>query len=971
MPATVAAALIAIGIGAATAAVLAPIIIGVVVSTALSVVIGFVQKALAPSPKAPDFGDFAFSARERTQNIRQPITTWRVALGLVKLGGPVTFVHTTDSNRHLNMLLTVACHPVSGFRAVYFNDELITLDGAGAATGRWGGVAWVWFGDGTAEGDADLLAALRTNCGDKWTTDHKQTGRAKLYVRFRWNVPRLSNGIPTVSVVLKGAGEDALVWDPRDEAYKFTRNPALLTAWYLRHAAFGLGEPESGIDETALIAAANICDEHVDVVEASAAVTADAASDRVTLAEAIPNLIDGDGVELASDGSPEDLPAPLASGTTYYWIGTPAGPLVGQLAESYEDALAGTAIDIEDAGTGVHTLTRVSEPRYACDGTFDTAEEPKAVLAKLLGSMAGGAVKSGGAWFITAGAWRAPSITLDDGDLAGPVRVTTRLSGRELFNGVKGVFVNPADGWQPTDFPPVTNATYLAADQGNRKWKDIALDFTISPSAAQRIAKIDLERARQQISAQWPVNLTGMRLRAGSTVKIDRARFGWSGKAFDIVDFALANRGDAEAPVLGVDLMLRETAEAVYDWSSGEETVVDPAPDTDLPDPFSVLPPASLDVTEELYETRGSAGVKARATLIWGASPDAFADRYEPQFKLSSASDWTPRALVNGLEAAIDDIAPGTYDFRVRAINGLGVESDWTARPGVEVQGLAAAPDDIEGLTIQAIGGMAVLRWTRHPDLDVRIGGKIMFRHDQLETGAAWNTSVSIGEAVSGDLTIAVLPLLPGTYFARAVDSSGILAENAASVSTKGAQVLAFSTLGTVSEHTAFSGAKDGTVVASGTLKLDTEATDQFDDIEDFDELDDLDDWGASGAGVKASGTYDFAAGIDLGSVKRVRLRVFKTVAAENVNDLIDGRGNIDEWLDVDGAVGADVDSQTWVQETDDDPNGSPVAWGPWQRLHAGEYEARGFQFQERLISNDPIYNINLTELTVNADGVS
>src|SRR3546814_10333437 len=79
----------------------------------------------------------------------------------------------------------------------------------------------------------------------------------------------------------------------------------------------------------------------------------------------------------------------------------------------------------------------------------------------------------------------------------------------------------------------VTNATYLAEDNDERIWKDIDLPFTTSAATAQRLAKIDLERARQQMTTVWPCKLTAMRVQAGEVVKLTNSRFGWSEKPFE------------------------------------------------------------------------------------------------------------------------------------------------------------------------------------------------------------------------------------------------------------------------------------------------------------------------------------------------------------------------------------------------------------------------------------------------------
>jgi hypothetical protein len=70
------------------------------------------------------------------------------------------------------------------------------------------------------------------------------------------------------------------------------------------------------------------------------------------------------------------------------------------------------------------------------------------------------------------------------------------------FNGVRGQFVSPENDWQPDDFPAYASDVYLAEDGGERKWRDISLPFTISAAMAQRLAKIELERARRQMTVR-------------------------------------------------------------------------------------------------------------------------------------------------------------------------------------------------------------------------------------------------------------------------------------------------------------------------------------------------------------------------------------------------------------------------------------------------------------------------------------
>src|SRR5690606_14361965 len=121
----------------------------------------------------------------------------------------------------------------------------------------------------------------------------------------------------------------------------------------------------------------------------------------------------------------------------------------------------------------------------------------------------------------------------------------------------------------------------------------------------------------------------------------------------------------------------------------------------------------------------------------------------------------------------IYDIQPGRYTFRVKAINNYGVSSAYATGDPQEIYGLTAVPADISNLSIAAMSGLAVLRWDTHPDLDVRLGGKIHVRHSPVTSGAAWDESYSITEALDGQSNMAVVPLKSGTYLLKAVDSTG------------------------------------------------------------------------------------------------------------------------------------------------------------------------------------------------------
>ena len=590
-----------------------------------------------------------------------------------------------------------------------------------------------------------------------------------------------------------------------------------------------------------------------------------------------------------------------------------------------------------------------SEPRYACNGVITLSEVPKTIIEGMLSSFAGRCAFSGGFWRIHAGAWRAPDVALtSDHVREGGLTLATRVTMSSNFNGVRGQFVSPENDWQPDDFPAYSSAVYVAEDGGEQKWRDISLPFTISASMAQRLAKIELERARRQMTVRLSGKLSAWAATVGDVVTLSYARWGFAAKPFEVHGVSLDLTASGDGALLLPELVLRETSPLVYDWSASEQQIYAAAPRTALPNAYDIPAPGAPQVTEDLYVTRDGGGLKVLAKISWEAAPSGFVAAYQLQGKLAGATDWIDYGRTDGSTLEIRDIAPGAWAFRVKAISVLGVSSPWQETE-VEILGLTAPPAQLENVTLQTAGGLAILKWTRSADPDVRVGGNIVIRHSK-EATATWADSYSM-DRVSGGEAIAVVPLKPGTYLVRAEDSGG-RAGPETRVSTKGAQVLAFSTLDFLQADPGFVGLKTGLQVTGSNLTLATTTADGVTQV------------------AAMEGQYAFAAGLDLGAVKRVRLRSEIGVAALALNDRIDARTALmDTWADFDGSAGAEIDVLFEIRETDDDPAASPN-WGPWGRLDNHEIEARAVQARAYLSTKDASYTPIVSQLRLYADEV-
>ena len=935
--------------------------------------------------KKPKQQQFTQEAQGRVEANRSTIESHKLVYGQARVSGPFGAV-TVDSgvdnngntrtgpNKFLHMVVLLAGHELQEIGDFYLNDQLVPLDGSGWATSA----PYVQSSTSTVvvPGSAfAITSAVRTlNQTVTVTTaaPHGLSAGQAVQISGMAEIANDLNGYVNIGAVPSSTTFSFTKFGANNGAAPLGSNPLVTTASstsqvttstsYVRVKKF-LGTPTQTASPELL-----------------AEVPGWPSTHRL---RGIPYL--HVRLEYSPDVFPLGIPNPSAvvkgkkvfdprSATTYWsdnatlcirdYLTARDGSSVnepygfGCSTSEVNDTYATASANISDEA--VTLSTGGTQARFTCNGVVDTATAPLDNLQSLVTSLAGAVTYVQGAFRVHAAAYDSPSADISTAvgsDIsAGPIQVDWRVGRKELFNAVKGTFADPSKKWQPTDFPPVTNSTYETQDGGERIYKDIELPFTTHPEAAQRIAKTILEKGRQGIRVTLPVTHAGLRFAAWEVVTITDATLGWNAKPFRILRWNLGVPGP-------ITLSLQEESSASYDWNSGEATTIDTAPDTNLPSPFDVAAPGALTVTEAQVATRLGDSVTVRAGLAWVASADPFLREYQVEYLLRPAITWQIAGKTTDTRFDIDGLTAGLYDFRVKTLNNLGVSSGYSTA-SKSIAGLLAPPTEPQNLTISTIGGLAVLRWDLSPDLDVRIGGKIVFRHSPTESDG-WTQTTTIGNAVSGNTTVAILPLKPGVYLAKAVDSSGIESTVEASVTTAQATALAYANVTSLTEHATFTGTKTNCYVDGGVLRISGAGL--FDAIPDLDAVADLDAYG----GINTSGTYLFSGGMDLGSVRRVRLTSHLKAIIDNQLDRIDDRTALmDDWVSFDGDTSASADATVYTRTTNDNPAGTPT-WGDWQRLDSGEFYARAFQFKCELVSDDPAYNILISELSVTADEVA
>jgi hypothetical protein len=497
----------------------------------------------------------------------------------------------------------------------------------------------------------DISSTLISIGAPSWTSADKCDGFTGLIVTLSYGETVWPSGIPNIKAVIKGRK----VYDPRSSTTVWSRNAALCARDYLTYL-YGVNAAGGKIDDAACIAAANICDEDVQL-----------------------------------------------------------------------------------------TATPTYQDRYTFDGAVNTGDDRLSNLELFAQAMAGSINYSQGKWRIRPGAYTAPALTLDESKLsdAGSVKIVPFVSRRDLINGCKGTYVNADKGWIVDQFPEWSSATFVSEDGGAPMTSAIELRQVTDSARAQRLAKIAVYRAREQLTLECNCNLSTYAWQVGDMVSVTLARYGFSAKPFRIQRRSFDARG-------GMMFTLREEPSGLYDWNLGEASVLSGAGNTTLPNPAAVVAPTITGINSAGYLYKAGDGTFVARILVSITSPADEYVRKGGQIQLEyKRGDWSAvqwvRITAPGDATAvwIDPAFDGqNYLIRVRAVNNAGFASAWTApqahacigRPGVTANMLANSDwtDDLGYAVNAAFADTRTLRgWSP--------GGNPALFARNYAGGTAWN----------------------------------------------------------------------------------------------------------------------------------------------------------------------------------------------------------------------------------------
>jgi len=906
-----------------------------------------------------------------------------ITYGISRLEAEPIFAEV-DTDGNLHAVYAIAGHQIMNVITYEVGDNIVfpsQIDADGnVTTGRLAGLARLRLSKGAPGQEADPVLVAETTLD----STARGTDTAYIYARYIFDADVFSSGVPSLVVVPMGKP----VVDPRDGLMKWSNNPALAIydALIRPDEEGGLAVPLELIDVDSFKEIADLAEETVATKRFTAVVTNTVpATSALLMSEAINPFQWCDQVQVnLQDG--EVLPSGLSIGSTYYVIirhdraNDVTLPAVA-LALTFDDAVNNIAVAIGPAAT-TFGLTKVAEPRYTIGATFRTNDSRSAVVTELVRSMAGSLLFSRGLLRLLGGQYTEPVAKINLDNVIGAINLDTRRPRSERFNHINGDYTSPGNLYRSAPYPIVNGGGVFQGDDGGEiTFATLDLPFVQRPQQAQRLAKLELFKARQEVRATMPFDLRVYNVRAGENIELTVTELGWSDKLFEVTSRQLFLSSLDNRPFFGIEMSLRATDPIVYDFDADEEVVSSTARLTSLSSIRTVAPPGVPSVSESLFQTSVGAGLRVKVRLDWQAAPEPFFAHYHVRYRLSSETDWILLPDIETNFAEILDIAANTYDFEVATVNTIGVQSEVRQLLGVRILGLSAPPETPTNLSGQIVGNSTILQWDRHPALDVSHGGTIEVRHHTDCLGGRAEDAVLLA-TVTGDLTIVQVPAKRGCYYVRAIDQTG-QASGFAEWGTDFLGPVVFAQLisggafsANDSDETKITIQEDPTFPSTNVnntlledvglqvLKLAPDNT--WDDAADVDAIADVDLFAADPGAISAEGVYYFSSGVALTDLTRMRVETLIETLAVNTADSFDERpGLVDDYADFDGTpeVGA-IDAWIEARFTRDDPLASPT-WTPWQRIDTINLFHRGVEFRLQVRSNNPSYNCHVSQLRV------
>ena len=533
----------------------------------------------------------------------------------------------------------------------------------------------------------------------EYTTAFKGRGVSYFTTQIFYDMEALPNGIPGYTTHVMGKNN---LIDPRDihddwvlnvtqdvrnAVGKYSTNAAVIIMDYMI-SEFGLNIPLTEIDLDSFVIAANICDEDLQLVAAQSAMIG---AQSVAPIEGFRTA-----VYSPDHGFSTNSDAHIVQGDV-----TVTSKVVKVVDKDNFIYASGGMTE------GVAATVRLQQRRYTINGVIDTGTQPSGVINSMLSHTGGGSiVYDDGKYKLNVGFYKTPTTVITEDWIISDIKVQPRATRDQLFNAVKGTYIDAQGKWEPTDYEPWANEFYCQEDNkgvacGPTDYIYAPMDFPlcIEHTRARRLAKIHLNRARQALVVTMTCNLKAYKIDTGDNVAVIMPTMGWvptpeqpQGKEFEVINWTFTTEQT-------IELTLQETASGIYDWNDGEYVDHDLASNTELP---SLTWPNHFEdftlTTAAYLDTGGAFAEQIIVNVLMDPAYDyvTYSDteiEYRDVLKIPS-DPWHVASKGKSLVASIAPVEMSLYAIRVRGTSKSAPPTPWYIKQ-IRTQGAGSLITDL------------------------------------------------------------------------------------------------------------------------------------------------------------------------------------------------------------------------------------------------------------------------------------
>lgn len=262
-------------------------------------------------------------------------------------------------------------------------------------------------------------------------------------------------------------------------------------------------------------------------------------------------------------------------------------------------------VDLKAGGT---------QKRYRAAGFIFANDDRASIITKLCQAMAARPADYGGRFGVISSEAKSVVLTIDDDDMieSVPEVYSPKRTWAELVTAVEGRWQDPAQVYQPVDFPRVTDAAWVTADGGEGRTATLALEFEVDVERAQRLATLFARSERRQATLEGVYPIWAVELEPGDWFERTGPKWG-DGKTFEVLQRVY------DPTTHTVRLTSREVDPADSAWDESVAQDGPPAPLSST-DAVAVLP--APVITAEAKTLAGSQASIPTINISWTQPTD-------------------------------------------------------------------------------------------------------------------------------------------------------------------------------------------------------------------------------------------------------------------------------------------------------------------------------------------------------------